>query len=209
MQPEPLAELLSHSLAVKSLSCSYCHLTWDRHRQGGLRVPPPPQRCKPSRSCFAAPASISAYKIGVGWWRSGHYLGFGKWGRSRDLLLRRARLSPLAVPGCCCQGLCCDLCSYSKLRQLQVSVWCERGTWGLWTCLVMPWPFQPGLVDQEGLLPAPLVQAREELGAWHRSAVPASLLSAEGAGWGASNCRDRTECLSGRSWPWRNYFLLY
>lgn len=102
----------------------------------------------------------------------------------KDLLLRRAQLSPLAVAGCCCQGLCCDLCSYSKLRQLQVLVWCERGTWGLQMCLVKRWPFQPGLVDQEGLLPAPLVQAREELAAWCHSAVPASLLSAEGAGWG-------------------------
>jgi len=38
------------------------------------------------------------------------------------LLLGGAQLSPLAVPGCCCQGLCRDLCGYSKLRQLRVLV---------------------------------------------------------------------------------------
>lgn len=42
-----------------------------------------------------------------------------------------------------------------------------------------------GLVDQEGLLPAPLVQRGEELGAWCCGAVPTSLLSAEGTGAGA------------------------
>lgn len=46
----------------------------------------------------------------------------GKEQGQKGLLLGRAQLSPLAVLGCCCQGLCCDLCSYSKPRQLQVSV---------------------------------------------------------------------------------------
>lgn len=61
-----------------------------------------------------------------------------------------------------------------------------------------PWPFQSGLVDQEGLLSAPLMQTGEELGAWCCGAVPASLLSAEGAGAGAFlKFRGRTEGLQG------------
>lgn len=61
-----------------------------------------------------------------------------------------------------------------------------------------PWPFQPGLVDQEGLLPAYLIQTGEELGAWCCCAVPASLLSAEGSGARAfPNFRGRTESLQG------------
>lgn len=63
---------------------------------------------------------------------------------------------------------------------------------------VKPWLFQPGLLDQEGLLPAPLVQTGEELGAWCCGAMPASRLSAEDAGVGAfPNFRGRTEGLQG------------
>lgn len=48
------------------------------------------------------------------------------------------------------------------------------------------------------LLPAPLIQTGEEVGAWCCGAVPAFLLSAEGAGAGAfPNFRGRTEGLQG------------
>lgn len=55
------------------------------------------------------------------------------------VLLGRAQQSPL---GCCCQGFVVTCVQLLKAEAMQVLVWCERGSWGLRTCLVKPRPFQ-------------------------------------------------------------------
>lgn len=138
LQPEPLAELLSPSQAVKYVCC-YCHQSWDQLCSG------------------ASPSPYSALQYR--WWVM--YIGplSGLWERllSADLRERypvfpwdvgkgqwvrlaagRAQQSHPAVLGCCFQ-LPYVLCTYSKLRQLQVLGWYKNVCWCLWMCPVKLW----------------------------------------------------------------------
>lgn len=84
-----------------------------------------------------------------------------------------------------------------KLRQLQVLVWSERGTWGSWTCWWRLGPSSQGWQIWKASSSHHLLFRPERSLKSDASVVPAALLSAKGAGLGAYGCRTRTEFFRG------------
>lgn len=158
VQPEPLAELLCHSL------CCYCHLAWDQLCPGAS-----------SSSCFAVHGAKEVVGDGS-WairWLWEQFLGADlkeRWpvvageGTGVYVLLGRAQQSPL---GCCCQGFVVT-CAVTQS-------WGNAGASVVWERIL-------GFVDVPGeaqalpgsgrLLPAPPAQAGEDLRAWCCSTMP-------------------------------------